>query len=81
MTGYFKSGLLTTNDVIALTRLSRTTIYRKRCSGDFPAPCGVGAGRIRWRRRDIDAWIDDLPQVDPLTEGRLPESENDGRSQ
>lgn len=53
--------LLTTREVVELTRLSRVTIHRKRRSGDFPQPLLVSSNRIRWRASDIRGWIDELP--------------------
>ena len=55
------TGLLTTHDVIALTRLSRTSIYRMTRQGRFPPPCALGKGQIRWREADIRAWMAELP--------------------
>ena len=55
------SGLLTTHDLIALVRLSRTSIYRMSRQGRFPPPCSVGNGHIRWREDDVRAWMAELP--------------------
>lgn len=56
-------GLLTTKEVVSLTRLSRTTLHRLRNDkfGDFPQPCRLGGKRIGWRADDIRQWIDNLP--------------------
>ncbi|MBN8820015.1 MAG: AlpA family phage regulatory protein [Sphingomonas sp.] len=33
---------------------SRPTLYRRAQSGNFPPPCNIGAGKIRWRSGDIE---------------------------
>ena len=55
------SGLMTTREIIALVRLSRTSIYRMTRQGRFPPPCSVGNGKIRWREDDVRAWMEGLP--------------------
>jgi excisionase family DNA binding protein len=47
---------LTTEDVLAYLRVTHRTIYRLARSGELPA---VRIGRQwRFRRSDLDAWID-----------------------
>ena len=58
------SGLMTTREIIALVRLSRTSIYRMTRQGRFPPPCSVGNGKIRWREDDVRAWMEGLPLCD-----------------
>ena len=70
-----RSGLLTTHDIIALVRLSRTSIYRMTRQGRVPLPCSVGNGKIRWREDDVRAWMAGLPvcdyaQAEPPETGR-----------
>lgn len=60
------STLMTTDDLVRHLRMSRVTIWRKRAAGDFPKPCALGGGQLRWKRRDIDEWIDRLPVSDPV---------------
>jgi prophage regulatory protein len=56
-----RSKLLTVADVLRLTGFkSRTTLYRRARSGNFPSPCHIGAGKIRWRSGDIDDWLSTL---------------------
>jgi prophage regulatory protein len=55
--------LLTCREVMTLTGIrSRTTIWRRIRQGRFPSPVDIGAGRIRWRVAEVDAWIAALPQ-------------------
>ena len=37
---------------------SRTTLWRKVKSGEFPAPVRLGNGMTAWLEADVDAWID-----------------------
>ncbi len=54
-------GLLTTQDLIPLLRLSHTSIYRMTRQGRFPPPCALRNGQIRWREADVRAWMTGLP--------------------
>ena len=58
-------GLMSTNDLVDYLRISRVGIWRKRRSGEFPLPCEIG-GQLRWRRGDIDDWLDSRPKYDPV---------------
>ena len=66
------SGLMTTREIIALVRLSRTSIYRMTRQSRFPPPCSVGNGKIRWREDDVRAWMAGLPVCD-YAQVQLPE--------
>jgi prophage regulatory protein len=44
-------------EVCELTTLSRTTIWRLRKKGAFPAEIRLSNGRIAWRARDVSAWM------------------------
>jgi prophage regulatory protein len=55
------SGLLTANELVALTRLSRTSIYRMTRQGRFPPSYSLGNGHIRWREDEVRAWLAALP--------------------
>lgn len=46
-------------EVIAVTGLSRATIYRKMKAGTFPKRYKIGTNAIGWRRADLDAWLAD----------------------
>ncbi|MCQ3803945.1 MAG: AlpA family phage regulatory protein [Acidimicrobiia bacterium] len=50
--------------VVAATGLSRTTLWRLRQTGEFPAPVrlgGDGSRAVGWLRSDIEAWIRSRP--------------------
>lgn len=43
--------------VVAITGLSRSTIYRLAKDGDFPRPRRVSERCSRWRAKEVLAWI------------------------
>ncbi|MDE0132226.1 MAG: AlpA family phage regulatory protein [bacterium] len=50
--------------VVAVTGLSRTTLWRLRQAGQFPRPMrlgGDGSRAVGWLRGDIEAWIHSRP--------------------
>ena len=50
-------------EVLEITGLSRTTIWRRERDGSFPPPFRLGGERTRavgWREQDIYDWIDGL---------------------
>lgn len=54
--------LLTANEVLVVTGYkSRTTLWRKVRDEIFPAPVKLDGIAIRWRERDVQAWIDKAP--------------------
>lgn len=47
-------------DVMELTKLGSSTIYRMMDEGKFPRPLRLGPGSVRWRASAIRAWMDSL---------------------
>ena len=54
--------LLTRREVERRTGLSRSTLYRKMREGTFPVPLKVSEQAVRWRERDIRAYVDSRPR-------------------
>ena len=52
--------LLRRPDVEAVTGLSRSSLYAKMDSGDFPRPVRIGARAVAWRASDIQEWLRNL---------------------
>jgi predicted DNA-binding transcriptional regulator AlpA len=50
--------LLMSREVYGVTRLAPSTVYRQIRAGKFPPPVPTGAEHRRWRREDIEAWLD-----------------------
>ena len=43
-------------DVMRVTGLARSTVYRLMAEDDFPAPCRLGRRAVGWRSDDIARW-------------------------
>ena len=53
--------ILRVKSVLAATGLSRTTLWRRVRSGDFPRPLRLGGPKSRcvgWRAEEIAAWLE-----------------------
>ncbi|WP_093195561.1 MULTISPECIES: helix-turn-helix transcriptional regulator [unclassified Variovorax] len=46
-------------DVIRITALSRTTVYRRIAGGKFPPPVHLGGRACGWPRAALQRWIED----------------------
>ena len=55
--------LLRLADVMLVTSLGSSTIYRKIGAGNFPHPLRLGPGSVRWRTSEIVGWVDGLKQT------------------
>lgn len=56
--------LLRRAEVETITGLSRSAIYDRLTTGEFPSPVKLGRGVVRWRSDELDAWIDGLPKAE-----------------
>jgi prophage regulatory protein len=48
---------LTLRQVLAITTLSKSTIYAAIKLGNFPAPVSISLRRVAWKDTDIQAWM------------------------
>ena len=53
--------LLTKAEILELTGFSYSSIWAWMRSGKFPRSLAV-SGRVRWREREIRAWLENLPR-------------------
>jgi prophage regulatory protein len=53
--------LLRLREVIRLTGLSRSSIYRLESQGRFPSRVRLGDRATAWRSEAVDEWIADRP--------------------
>jgi prophage regulatory protein len=60
--------LLSIKDVVASTRLGRSTIYRKVGEGTFPPPLQLSVGCVRWSEADLVEWF---AKLRPANDNRL----------
>ncbi len=49
--------ILRAKEVVQLTGLSRTTIWRLENKGEFPRRVSLGGNRVGWRLSEINSWI------------------------
>lgn len=50
--------LLTAKEVMARLRFAHRTLYRKIEEEGFPAPIRFNVNCVRWRERDVAAWVE-----------------------
>ena len=53
-------------EVVEVTGLSRTTIWRRVKSGDFPAPVRLGSmatWSVGWPESKVERWLDSRPTL------------------
>ena len=55
--------LLKLNEVVSLTQISKSKIYRDMKTGDFPTPINFGSNCVRWVETDIYQWVESLRSV------------------
>lgn len=51
------------NQVEDLTGLSRSTLYRKITTGEFPKPVKISPRASRWRLSEVAAWMESIPRL------------------
>ena len=61
--------ILRLGEVMRLTGLSKTTIYRRYRDGTFPRPLKLGPQSIGWRRGEILEWLESLPRAGAADDG------------
>lgn len=52
-----ESPLLTIAELAKLLDVSQTQVHRMRKGGLIPEPVKINRQVVRWRRQDIDSWI------------------------
>lgn len=55
--------LLKRDEVEAITTLSKTSIYAKVKTGEFPEPMRLGGRAVAWRESEVLAWIAKLQRA------------------
>lgn len=59
--------LLTVKEVTQLTKMSKTTIYRKIQDGEFPRNRNFGGNLVRWSNNEIQQWIRGVFDAQPAS--------------
>ena len=52
--------LLRLKEVMDVTALSRSAIYRKMNTGDFPQSASIGDRAVAWVEKDVSDWIESV---------------------
>ena len=55
--------LLRLSEVLTITSLGRSTVYRKMRDGTFPEPLKIGVRAVRWRQAEISNWLAACPRA------------------
>jgi prophage regulatory protein len=66
-------------DVIRITALSRSSIYRRIAAGEFPPQVSLGGSAKGWRREALQAWVSDPAGFRPLTDCEVQQSSTGAR--
>ena len=57
MSGLRRSRFLRLPEVIELTGVSRSTIYRWMANGEFPKQISIGGNTVAWLEAEVEEWI------------------------
>ena len=57
MSGLRQSRFMRLPEVVQLTGVSRSTIYRWMANGEFPKQVSLGANTVAWLENDVNDWI------------------------
>jgi excisionase family DNA binding protein len=49
--------LIGVDELVAMLKVSKRTVYRLVATGRLPAPLRVGSRTVRWSRAAVTAWI------------------------
>ena len=55
-------------DVRALVGVSKSTLHRMVCRGEFPRPIKLSPKRVGWRRSTVEAWLKSRAPGDKVDE-------------
>lgn len=54
----FQERIMRAKEVVEVTGLSRTTIWRMEKAGQFPNRVSLGVGSVGWRESEVERWLD-----------------------
>lgn len=53
-----RPSLIRRPEVLRRCGISNSTLHRRVCAGDFPAPVPLGSASVAWVESEIDTWIE-----------------------
>ena len=59
-----QTALLNRSETERLVGLTSKTIYAMMKRGEFPRPVRLGRRFVRWRRSDLESFLENLPTVE-----------------
>ena len=57
MSGLRRSRFMRLPEVVQLTGVSRSTVYRWMANGEFPKQVSLGSNTVAWLEAEIEDWI------------------------
>jgi len=57
----FSESLMRRPEVLAVTGLSKSSLYAMIAEGRFPAPRRIGVRAVAWNAESVRTWIDTRP--------------------
>ena len=61
--------LIRIRDVVSMTGISKSQVYRLANMGAFPKPTRLTAQSVAWVKQEVQAWIDDKVQARDSAKG------------
>jgi prophage regulatory protein len=61
--------LLRKGQVLVVTGLTHSALYREINAGRFPEPVQITPSTVAWRTSDVEAWAQALPKVKVARKG------------
>ena len=55
--------LLTRHEVLAITKMSKSHLYRKVKEGTFPMRVRIGERMVRWWQCEVEVWLTSRPRA------------------
>ena len=61
--GKFDYYLMRLPDVLSVTGLGKSSLYKKIKEGTFPSPVSLGARAVAFKSNDVEEWIENRPRA------------------
>jgi len=61
--GKFDYYLMRLPDVLSVTGLGKSSLYKKIKEGTFPSPVSLGARAVAFKSNEVEEWIENRPRA------------------